>query len=332
MNSVCVVIPHYNDLAGLGNALRSVSNQSRKADQIVVIDDDSPKEVWGELETLSKEYGFELYHQSNQGQSAARNLGVSKTNCSHICFLDQDDLFLENHIEDLLEAWDDNPRLAFTYGDAWRQSEKGDIYVRTTYRKDLKIKEASIFDLARKDILITPGMTMYSRAHFQAVGGFDEDLRGYEDDDLIFRLSANGAEGKKIRAAVVIWTLNLTSTSFSIAMQKSRDLYFRKLCKFFDSPTFESMGFNVFPDLFLGRFYKVMLNDAIRLAKVGGPDFEVVQNNLRFFCETGLESKGLTRQQRRSLRFSLFAITKIPPSGIKASFNFAIKVKAFLKL
>lgn len=330
--SVSVILPHYKDLIGLEKAIKSVYSQSVLPNQVIVVDDDSGPEDWASLEKLSGQYGFELYHQSNQGQSAARNFGVTKSNTTHICFLDQDDLFLENHIKDLLDGWDDNPRLAFVYGDTWRQSENGEVYVRTTYRTDFDIETVDVFDLARRDILITPGMTMYSKEHFLAVGGFDPSLRGYEDDDLIFRLAVKGYSGKRITSAVLIWTLNLTSTSFSISMQRSRDIYFRKLHAFFTQPFFAGMGLSPFRDILIGRFYKQMMNDAIRLARTGGSDFAVVQENLRNFCELGLASRGITAKQRRSLKFSKFAITSLPPNTIQMVFGFAIRVKKLFRL
>jgi glycosyltransferase involved in cell wall biosynthesis len=330
--SVCVVIPHYNDIIGLENALKSVYSQTRLPEQVIVVDDQSPDVDISALEELAARYGFDLFQQANKGQSAARNFGVSNTTCTHICFLDQDDLFLENHIEDLLGAWDHNPRLAFVYGDAWRQDENEQVFMRTTFRTDLDIETASIFMLAGRDILITPGMTMFSRSHFLSVGGFDERLRGYEDDDLLFRLVVSGAQGKRIEAPVLIWTYNLTSTSFSVSMQRSRDVYFRKLHEFFDTQFYVSYGMFVFKDILLGRFYKMMINDAVRLARQGGEDFLVVQNNLKYFCEVGLSSPGLTSKQRRSLKFSRFAITRIPTKAIQASFSFAIRAKAFLRL
>ena len=238
--TVCVVIPHYNDLTGLENALKSVYSQTRLPEQVIVVDDQSPDVDMSALEELASRYGFDFFQQTNKGQSAARNFGVNNTACTHICFLDQDDLFLENHVEALLGAWDSNPRLAFVYGDAWRQDENGQVFMRTTFRTDLNIETASIFNLAGRDILITPGMTMFSRSHFLSVGGFDERLRGYEDDDLLFRLVASGAQGKKIEAPVLIWTYNLSSTSFSVSMQRSRDVYFRKLHEFFDNQFYVS--------------------------------------------------------------------------------------------
>jgi hypothetical protein len=74
-----------------------------------------------------------------------------------------------------------------------------------------------------------------------------------------------------------------------------------------------------------------MMHDAIRLAKTGGDDFAVVQQNLRNFCEMGLDSRGLTPKQRRSLRFSKFAITSFPPNTIQIAFDFAIRMKRLLR-
>jgi glycosyltransferase involved in cell wall biosynthesis len=94
------VIPHYNDVVGLENALKSVYSQTRLPEQVIVVDDQSPDVDLILLEGLSSRYGFDLFQQTNQGQSAARNFGVRNSRCSHICFLDQDDIFLENHIEE----------------------------------------------------------------------------------------------------------------------------------------------------------------------------------------------------------------------------------------
>ena len=329
--SVSVIIPHFNDPIGLEKAIKSVYSQTLLPDQVIVVDDESSYEEFSKVEGLAVKFGFELYQQENQGQSAARNFGVTKATSTHLCFLDQDDLFLEGHIKDLLEAWDDNPRLAFVYGDAWRQTEEGEVYVHTIFRTDLDIETVSIFDLARRDILITPGMTMYSKKHFLEVGGFDESLRGYEDDDLLFRLSVAGFKGGKITNPVLIWTLNLGSTSFSTSMQKSRDIYFRKLQTFFNKDVFSELGLIPFRDIFMERFYKMMINDAVRLARVGGPEFAVAQRKLRYFCETGLDSKGLSTKQRRSLWFSKFAITTIPTNQIKFVFSFAIAMKRLFR-
>jgi len=331
-HSVSVILPHHRDVEGLERALQSIYTQSVLPQQVIVVDDDSGPSYWADLEALARKYGFDLFRQTNQGQSAARNFGVEKSNSSHICFLDQDDLFLENHIQDLLAAWEDNPRLAFVYGDAWRQSESGEVYVHTIFRQELDFQTANVFDLARRDMVVTPGMTMFSKQLFLEVGGFDTNLRGYEDDDLLFRLSVRGYVGKKIKNPVVIWTYNLASTSFSIAMQKSRGIFFHKLHKFFSQPYFSELGLEPFRDILFDRFYKLMMNDAIRFSASSDGDFAVVRENLKTFCDLALASRGLTPAQRRSLKFSKFAVSRFPRKFITAIFAVGQKVKRMLRL
>lgn len=331
-SSVSVVIAHHNGMKFIKKALESVYSQTVKVHEIIVVDDGSTKEQFSSLETLANEFDFKLYRQDNLGQSAARNFGVRKASGSLVCILDQDDLFLENHVGDLLGAWEADPRLAFVYGDAWRQSDQGQIYMRSVMREDLNIELAGVFDLARRDMVITPGMSMFSRSHFLSIGGYDEALRGYEDDDLLFRLLVSGFRGKKIEKPVLIWTLNEGSTSFSISKQRSRDLYFRKLNEFFSQSVFREVGLSPFRDIFMERFYKNMLNDVFRWVKIGGDEFQVVKSNLEYFCDEALRSKGLPMRQRRTLRFTKLALKALPPSYLKMVFGSAMKVKGLLRL
>lgn len=331
-NSVSVVIAHHNGRGCVEKALQSIYSQTIEVHEVIVVDDGSSKDQFENLEKLSKQYGFLLFSQTNSGQSAARNLGVGKASGSLICILDQDDEFLEAHIEDLLQGWEADPRLAFVFGDAWRQSAQGEVYMRSVLREDLNIELAGVFDLARRDMVITPGMTMFSKSHFLSVGGYDESLRGYEDDDLLFRLLVAGFKGKRIDKSVLIWTLNESSTSFSISKQISRDLYFRKLNKFFSQSIFSEMGLSPFRDIFMERFYKNMLNDVFRWVSVGGDEFKTVRANLEYFCDEALVSQGLPGRQRRSVRFTRFALRSLPPRYLKTFFDFAMNLKGLLKL
>jgi hypothetical protein len=181
-------------------------------------------------------------------------------------------------------------------------------------------------------MVVTPGMTMFSKQIFLEIGGFDANLRGYEDDDLLFRLSVSGYIGKKIPNPVIIWTYNLTSTSFSIAMQRSRGIFFGKLHKFFSQPYFSELGLDPFRDILFARFYKQMMNDAIRFSGSGDSDFAVVRENLYTFCDLALASRGLTPAQRRSLKFSKFAVSRFPRKFTTRIFEVGQRVKRMLRL
>lgn len=330
--SIAVVIAHFNDPDGLARALLSVSNQTVSPYETVVVDDGSSSENFALVEELSTKFKFKLIRKDNGGQSSARNLGVRESASSHICFLDQDDEFIDTHIETLRDLWTRDSLLAFVYGDAWRKSNTGQVFFRKTMRGEFDYNIASIFDLASIDFMVTPGMTMISRSHFESVSGFDELLRGYEDDDLFFRFSLAGYKAIKTPKPVLLWTQDPNSTSYSMAMQVSRGIYFRKLVSLFDEPFFRQLIIHTFRDMFWERFYKMMREDAIRLASSGGPGFEVAKENLLFFCEAGLSSRGLTKQQRRSLLFTRWALASIPPRRFEGIFATAENFKRLLRL
>lgn len=330
--TIAVVIAHFNDPDGLTRALVSVSNQTVSPHETIVVDDGSSSENFARVEELSTKFKFKLIHKENGGQSSARNLGVKESASSHICFLDQDDEFIDTHIETLRGLWVRDSLLAFVYGDAWRKSNTGQVFFRKTMRSEFNYNIASIFDLASIDFMVTPGMTMISRSHFESVSGFDESLRGYEDDDLFFRFSLSGYKAIKTPKPVLLWTQDPSSTSYSTAMQVSRGIYLRKLVSLFDEPFFRGLIVHTFRDMFWGRFYKMMREDAIRLASSGGAGFEVAKDNLLFFCEAGLSSRGLTRQQRRSLLFTKWALASIRPKRIEGMFAMAQNLKRLLRL
>ena len=97
---VAVVIPVVDRALELGRALASVRAQTRKVDQVVVVDDASAvtlesRYCWppGSTEQLSI-----VRVDTKLGASAARNLGMECTTAEFVFFLDSDDLWSNNHV------------------------------------------------------------------------------------------------------------------------------------------------------------------------------------------------------------------------------------------
>ena len=97
MPLVSVVIPFYNGVDWLCEAVDSVLTQTFKDYEIVVVNDGSPEDV---TDFLAK-YGDKIvYHlKENGGPATARNLGVDVAKGKYIAFLDSDDLWLEKKLE-----------------------------------------------------------------------------------------------------------------------------------------------------------------------------------------------------------------------------------------
>lgn len=88
--SISVIIPTYNSAHYLRQALTSVIQQTRAADEIIVVDDGSTDDT----QQVVDAFGVSYVYQPNAGAAAARNKGVELAQGNLIAFLDADDLWM----------------------------------------------------------------------------------------------------------------------------------------------------------------------------------------------------------------------------------------------
>lgn len=93
-----VVIPLYNKEATIKRTIRSVLNQTVQDFEIVVVDDGSSDKGPAAVKTID-DPRIRLFHQKNQGVSAARNRGMAEAKHELIAFLDADDEWLPEFLE-----------------------------------------------------------------------------------------------------------------------------------------------------------------------------------------------------------------------------------------
>ena len=94
---VSVIIPFYNGVEWLGEAVQSILDQTYKNIEIIVVNDGSPETITPFLE----KYGDKIIyrHQENQGSAAARNLGLTLATGEYIAYEDSDDIWLPTKLE-----------------------------------------------------------------------------------------------------------------------------------------------------------------------------------------------------------------------------------------
>ena len=108
MVKISVVIPVFNKGFILNETLNSVLQQTYTNFEIIITNDGSTD---NSLEVLSKfnDSRIHIYSQENKGAAAARNLGIEKSNGEFIAFLDADDYWFPNHLEELIKLSEQFP-------------------------------------------------------------------------------------------------------------------------------------------------------------------------------------------------------------------------------
>ncbi len=180
---VSLIIPCYNQAHFLGDAIESVLAQSHAAFEIIVIDDGSPDNT---AEVAGWYPGVRYIRQANQGLSGARNTGIRESRGQYLVFLDADDRLLPDALHDGLSCLRDHPECAFVSGH--HRYINGDGSIRNEYPPE-PVDDEPYLALLKRNYIGMHATVMYTRAVFDAVGGFDTALKSCEDYDLYLRIA-----------------------------------------------------------------------------------------------------------------------------------------------
>lgn len=100
---VSIIIPAYNCEDYIDRCLESAISQTVKDIEILVVDDGSTDKTSEILEDyFKKDSRIKIISQYNQGQSAARNIGIQNSTAPFIMFCDSDDYYENDSVETML--------------------------------------------------------------------------------------------------------------------------------------------------------------------------------------------------------------------------------------
>lgn len=184
---VSVVIPVFNSENTIALTIESVINQTYSHFEIVLVDDGSTDKSSVIMSRFMSQ--VKIIHQENLGVSLARNTGWKASQGSLIAFIDSDDLWLPNKLEEQVNLIQVDSSLGFVFCDAYVEDE---ISGNTSIWRALKESFSSDDFLENPGIALIPvasGTLLIRRSILEAVGGFDEGLSVSADWDLARRLS-----------------------------------------------------------------------------------------------------------------------------------------------
>lgn len=188
--TVSVIIPAYNASKYIGEALNSVFNQTFRSHESIVINDGSPDTV--ELERELHPFGANVQYvkQENRGAAAARNTGLRCARGEYVAFLDADDRWLPNFLEEQVEFLKSN-NADFVFSDAVLFGDTS-LAGRTFMELDPPRSDVTPESLLAVEVTVLTSAVLARKKPIFDVGLFDERIKRGHDFELWFRLAKAG--------------------------------------------------------------------------------------------------------------------------------------------
>ena len=189
-----VIIPTYNREKALHTAVLSVLNQTYKNFELIIVDNgstDDTKKIVAELQKYDKRVQY--IYQANSGSPAgSRNTGIKNAKFSWISFLDSDDIWKPQKLEEvqmMISNYQDKI-IAISH---WEEQTKDEVVQKILRHGQTHSKSPYLDLLLRGNCYSTSAMTVKKEALLK-VGSFNES-REYitvEDYDLWLKLAKIG--------------------------------------------------------------------------------------------------------------------------------------------
>ena len=189
-----VVIPLYNKELTIRRTLLSALNQSYKKMEIIVVNDGSTDSGPMIVESMIKDNRqIRQLHQENKGVSAARNLGIQASEKQYIAFLDGDDEWLPEHLQDTKSLIHHYPECGFYAARYFLRALDGKqrAAIINGLPKDFEGIIENYFDIAsRSDPPVWSSAVCARKDALLDIGGFPEGVPLGEDLLTWARLAA----------------------------------------------------------------------------------------------------------------------------------------------
>lgn len=183
-----IIIPLYNKEKYILRAINSILNQSYKFYEIIVIDDGSTDNSYQVINTV-KSPVLNKYKQTNRGVSAARNKGAEKAKYEFLVFLDADDEWETNFLENIYILTKNYPDSGIFATNNFFTLHNGNVFYNKFDQLFFDNNHGIIENYF--EVFVKYGNSPFSNSNFcikkdlfLLLGGYKEGVTHTEDSDL----------------------------------------------------------------------------------------------------------------------------------------------------
>ena len=182
---ISVVIPLYNKQSCIRSTIESVLNQTYSDFELIVVDDGSTDDGASVVAELS-DPRIHLVRKANGGVSSARNAGIRQATSEYIAFLDGDDLWEPEFLEEVNKMITDFPE-AGIWGTSYFFLKQGTKFSAGKPLPDgfYGIIDNSSWNLAH---VYCSTAVCCRKSALEEIGGFDERIAYGEDTEVWWRI------------------------------------------------------------------------------------------------------------------------------------------------
>jgi GT2 family glycosyltransferase len=204
-----VIIPAFNRLPYLMDALGSVLGQSFHDYELIIVDDGSTDGTQPAiLEMLksgdSEPLKFKYLRQENAGPGAARNLGARNAKGEYLAFLDSDDLWFPWTLEVCHQVIMKSQFPSIVSAKLVEFVQK--VELGAILKSEVEFESfADYFQSAAGSFYVGAGMLFIKKICFDGSGGFTEKRINLEDHDLVLKCGESSGFAAITSPATLAW-------------------------------------------------------------------------------------------------------------------------------
>ncbi|NQU95339.1 MAG: glycosyltransferase [Candidatus Omnitrophica bacterium] len=188
---VSILIPCYNKVQWIGQAIESALSQTYSNKEIIVVDDGSADRSPEVIQAFGNKVQWEA--GPNRGANAARNRLLELSRGEWLQYLDADDYLLPDKLERQINNVDNINDVDVVYSQILLETKEGESIVRKSAEEINPIKkETDIFVNFAKWSFPQTGGVLFKRQTLIEIGGWKEEQPCCQEHELYLRLLMAG--------------------------------------------------------------------------------------------------------------------------------------------
>ena len=182
-----VIIPVYNKAMFIEQTLKSVFAQTFIDFELIVVNDGSTDKSEVEILAFNDER-MRYFVKENGGASTARNFGIEMAEADYITFLDADDYWYPDFLQEMFRNIGKFPEQKIFAAAIEIEMPKAVFPAQYSIEKNTEPQVVGYFGASEKTTAICTSCAVFHKSIFEEIGNFDIHLKSGQDTDLWIRM------------------------------------------------------------------------------------------------------------------------------------------------